>query len=148
VTVFFKKNRFSCQPIRGWRVLLNKGSLFTFTNGEHTMKTQIFAVAALTVFFWLGNACAQDWGDRYENRLDSRGDRIDQRLDAKGERINDRLDVRSERAEANGHEQRALQLDRQGDRIENRLDRRGDRVDNRLDRRGQRVDRRLDRRYN
>jgi len=88
------------------------------------MKTKLFAAAALTLFFWLGNAFAQDWGDRYENRLDNR----------------------SERAAANGHEQRARHLDRQGDRIENRLDRRGDRIDNRLDRKGQRVNRRADRR--
>jgi hypothetical protein len=104
------------------------------------------AAAALTFFLFLGNIHAADWGDRYEARLDNRGDRIDHRLDAKGERINDRLDLKSERAAANGHEQRALHLDRRGDSIENRLDRRGDRIDNRLDRRGQRVDRRYDRR--
>ena len=51
------------------------------------MKTKLLTAAALTLFFSLGTALAQDWGDRYENRLDNRGDRIDQRPDAKGERI-------------------------------------------------------------
>ncbi len=50
------------------------------------MKMKLLTAAALTLFFWLGTALAQDWDDRYENRLDNRGDRIDQRLDAKEDR--------------------------------------------------------------
>jgi hypothetical protein len=110
------------------------------------MKKTTLIAAAVAVLLSVGYAVAEDAGDRAEQRLDLRGDRIDQRLDARGERINDRLDWKSDRARANGHENRALHLDRKGDRIENRLDRKGDRIDNRLDRRGQRVDRRYDRR--
>lgn len=37
-----------------------------------------------------------------------------------------------------------VDLDKKGDRIEERLDKRGDRVDNHLDRKGERINKRLD----
>ena len=83
--------------------------------------TALIAAAVVIVLLAAGSGFAEDAVDRAEQRLDLRAD-------------------------ANGHENRALHLDRKGDRIENRLDRKGDRIDHRLDSRGQRVDRRYDRR--
>jgi len=40
------------------------------------MKTKLLTATALTLFFWLGTALAQDRGDRIDQRLNAKEDRF------------------------------------------------------------------------
>ena len=61
-------------------------------------------------------ACSAMAGDG--SKLDNRGDRIEEHLDKKGDHIEDRLDKKADKARANGHEERAEQLENKDDKID------------------------------
>ena len=63
------------------------------------------------------------------------GDRKNDQLDRKGDRIENRLDKKAFRAAANGNYQRAAKLNRKGNRVDNHLDRKGDNIERRFDNR-------------